>query len=266
MAGKGAAAAKSGFLAVWLAVLAPFIGIILGVISQWFIIRATTPPGRDRRARAIELIAVWTCVIGLSWGGETAVRALGHHYAWSDQTFFYAMIGFWWFYTAGLITWFMAMAQRNWPARQQREAAGDVVRLNPLQRVSLAAGMHLALFLWVIALAWNAHDPMTAAIVAGIMVGLAVLNYFNLRDLSGLAAARANCRHYGVCCLMILAVINLRMDVWLASRYEVSVAEIHTMFPMWLIPVLTVALLAWVGSLIAARVLRMPLGEQVTRN
>src|SRR5580692_5935709 len=41
MAGKSAAAAKSGLLGAWLAVLAPFIGIMLGVVAQLFVIRAT---------------------------------------------------------------------------------------------------------------------------------------------------------------------------------------------------------------------------------
>jgi RNA polymerase sigma factor (sigma-70 family) len=263
MAGKGAAAAKSGFFATWLAVLAPFIGIILGVVAQLFVIRSMMPPGRERRARTIETILVWTCVIGLAWGGDAGLRTLGHRFEWSDQTFFYAEAGFWWLYTAGLLTWFMALGRRNSGARLQCEATSKAAPLSAGAQAGLTGGMHLAMFSWVVALAWNSHDSMTAAIVAGMAVGLAGWNFYRMRTLSGPAMVHASCQHYLVCCLVILGVINLRMDVWLANRYGVSVAEIHRMFPMWLIPVLTVALFVWVGLLIAARDRRPPKDGQV---
>jgi hypothetical protein len=266
MAGKGAAAAKSGFLAAGLVVLAPFLGIMLGVVSQWFLIRATTPAGRERRARTIELVAVWTCVLVLAWGGEASVRTLGRHFAWSDQTFFYALAGFWWLYSAGLIAWFMAMGRRNWAARQQRDTVGTVAPLKPFGRAAVAAGMHFAMFFWVIAIAWRNRDPMAAAVVVAIMTGMIVWNYFKLRGQAGLAAGLENGRHFMLCGLLMLAVLNLRMDVWLASRYEVSVAEIHRLFPMWLIPVLTLALLAWIGLVIALSHGRTTGSEPVKNN
>src|ERR1022692_1557 len=37
---KGTAAAKSGFLAAWLAPLAPFIGILAGITANWLMVRA----------------------------------------------------------------------------------------------------------------------------------------------------------------------------------------------------------------------------------
>jgi hypothetical protein len=64
-------------------------------------------------------------------------------------------------------------------------------------------------------------------------------------------AAHVAGRHYGLCSLLILAVLNLRLDVWLAARYEISVAELHRLYPVWLIPVLTLVLLAWVGLVVA---------------
>jgi hypothetical protein len=41
--------------------------------------------------------------------------------------------------------------------------------------------------------------------------------------------------------LMILAILNLRADVWVARAYGVSVSEAHDLQPIWIIPVLTLA-------------------------
>jgi len=45
--------------------------------------------------------------------------------------------------------------------------------------------------------------------------------------------------------------LNLRADVWVASAYGVTVAEAHTLQPTWIIPVLTLALVAWAAVVIA---------------
>jgi hypothetical protein len=37
------------------------------------------------------------------------------------------------------------------------------------------------------------------------------------------------------------------LDAWMASRRECSLDEIHRLLPPWVIPVLTLALLAWAG-------------------
>jgi predicted membrane protein len=81
--------------------------------------------------------------------------------------------------------------------------------------------------------------------------------------LAGAAAGQVNCQHSGLCCVVILTILNLRMDVWLSKHYGISVAEIHRMLPMWLIPVLTIALLAWIGLLIAASNRQKPQNETV---
>jgi len=39
--------------------------------------------------------------------------------------------------------------------------------------------------------------------------------------------------------------MSLRADVWVATAYGVSVAEAHDRLPIWIIPVLSVALIAW---------------------
>ena len=51
--------------------------------------------------------------------------------------------------------------------------------------------------------------------------------------------------------LMILAVLNLRADVWVAASYGVTVAEAHNLQPIWIIPVLTIAGIAWTALVTA---------------
>jgi hypothetical protein len=104
----------------------------------------------------------------------------------------------------------------------------------------------------VAVLAWNSRDAATAYVVAGGALVMAAWNFFQSRSLPGIEMAKATCRHYQLCAVLILAVINLRMDVWLAADYDVRVPKIHQMLPMWLIPVLTLALLAWMALIAAA--------------
>ena len=49
----------------------------------------------------------------------------------------------------------------------------------------------------------------------------------------------------------VVVLLNLRLDVWVAERRDVSVAQIHQFLPIWLLPLLSLALVAWVAALIA---------------
>ena len=112
--------------------------------------------------------------------------------------------------------------------------------------------MYLAWFSWLITLAWRAQDLLSVEILTGAMVVLGVLHFFQFRSRgTGVAAMRG-----GISCLtlafgMILLMLNWRLDVWMAARYEVSVVEMHRLYPMWLIPSLTLALLLWIGLVFA---------------
>ena len=105
MAGKGAAAAKSGFLAAW---LVPMIGILSGIVAGWLIVRSA-PTARERRAKMIAIWGMW--IFALAWcvPGQLAVRALGKYYQWSDLTLFDTMVGFWWLYTVIIATLIIVM-------------------------------------------------------------------------------------------------------------------------------------------------------------
>jgi RNA polymerase sigma factor (sigma-70 family) len=251
---KGAAAAKSGFLAVWLAPLAPFVGILAGFASQWVLIRAGAT-ARERRAKRIELIVVWILVLGFCVGGQYAVGSMGRHFAWNERVFFAAMSVFWWLFAMIMAAWIVVCFRRSQAGGRSAEVTGEILApaAKAMQAGTLAgvvAGTQLMMFSSVISLACRAHDWMTAGIIAGIMAALGVWHFFHSRGKTGVPASRAYLQQVGLCSAVLLAIFDLRFDVWLATNYGVTLAEIHSRFPMWLVPLLTLAVGVWTGVLL----------------
>ena len=251
MAGKGTAAAKSGLL---VALLAPFVGIFTGFAAQWLMIRGGT--ARERRARRIELIVTWILVVVFAVGGQYAVRYFGHHSGWNDPIYFAAVAGFWWFFAMVMATWITIVFRRIQAKCQPAEKTGEFLQpatmpMKPGMSAAVVAGTHLMMFWGVIFLAWREHDRLTAVIIAGLMVVLGIWNFFKLRGLAGLTVGRAYIGQLVSCCAVMLAIFNLRFDVWVASAYGVSVAELHNRMPTWMVPLLTLVLLIWSGILLA---------------
>jgi RNA polymerase sigma factor (sigma-70 family) len=254
MGAKGAAAAKSGFVATWLAPLAPFLGIAAGAGAQCLIIRASTTDPKVRTRKMAQVIVFWVIVIGLAWGGEYAMHSLGRYYHWSGRLRFMALAGFWWFYTGAMITWMYTMARRGLAMRLTHDMSSETSQpastpMNPAMLAMVVAGVHLALFSWLVRVAWNANDLLGAWSLAGAVVILCVLAFIRLRGKTGAAAAQAGNGHLGVCAAVLLLTLNLRIDVWVASAYGVTVAEAHLLQPIWIVPTLTLALVAWTGVL-----------------
>jgi RNA polymerase sigma factor (sigma-70 family) len=251
---KGTAAAKSGFLAAWLMPLAPFLGIAAGVGSQCLIIRSTTTDRKDRLQQSVIVIAFWVIYLGLAAGGEYTVQTLGRHFDWSDRVQFVATISFWWFFILVTITFLNVAVQWAITKRQARIDAGEIpppptTPLKPGTLALVVAGGYL-LFSWMLRLTWMAHDPLATGIAAGAMLMLAVWSFFRLRGKSAAAVGPALGRDMNLLGLMVLAILNLRADVWVARAYGVTVAEAYHLQPIWIIPVLTLALIAWTALVI----------------
>ena len=85
---KGTAAAKSGFLAVWLWPLVPLLGIAAGVGATCLLIRSATADRKDRLKQIAAVIAFWIVYLGLAMCGESAMITLGRHFGWSDRVWF----------------------------------------------------------------------------------------------------------------------------------------------------------------------------------
>jgi len=255
MAGKGTAAAKSGFLAGWLAPLAPFLGLACGIMAHWLIVRAA-PTARERRVKIITFVSFWVFVLAWCMPGKWAVQALRSRFQWSDPTFYAVMAGFWWFYATVIATLFVVMYRQIHAIRRQREeeagidqCAGTPMKLGT--RVAVIGGIYLCCFLGLGCMAWEAHDLMSVGIIGGTMVVLGVGHFFQLRGRPGSAALRAGMGRMLLPLAAIVVMLNWRWDTWLAARREVSVAEIHQLLPAWVIPLLTLALLIWIGLVMA---------------
>jgi hypothetical protein len=123
--------------------------------------------------------------------------------------------------------------------------------LSPAARVVLVVGLYLACFWWLIDLAWEAHDPMWTGIITGLMVLLGAWNYFQRRARNGAAIIRATAGQLALVWGVILLILNLRLDVWEASLRGLDLATMHRLLPAWVIPLLTLTLVLWLGILLA---------------
>jgi RNA polymerase sigma factor (sigma-70 family) len=251
-AGKGTVAAKSGLLAV-ATCLAPFIGIFTGFAAQWLMVRGAT--GRERRARRIELVVTWIWVAGFAIGGQYAVHYLGHHLGWSDRVYFALVAGFWWFFAMVMATWITRIYRKIQARSQPDTETGDILHgtaslMKPGIAAAVVGGTHFMMFWGVIFMAWRAQDRLGAAIIVGLMVALAIWNYFKLRGQAGLAMG-GYIGQLASGSAVVLAIFNLRFDVWVAPAYGISVAELHDQMPTWMVPLLTLVVVLWTGILLA---------------
>jgi RNA polymerase sigma factor (sigma-70 family) len=249
---KGTAAAKSGFLAAWLLPLSPLLGIAAGVGAQCLIIRSTTTDRKARLKKIAQVIAFWVIYLGLAMCGVSTMQALGRHFDWSDRVRFVTRLGFWWVFIMVTTTW---MFRRAVIIRQSREAAGEIpppvmMPMKPGTLALVVAGGHLMMFTWLIRLAWIHDDHMAAGIATGMMLVLGLCSFFKVRGGTGAAVEQTLGWHLSLDGLIILAILNLRADVWAASAYGVSVAEAQHLLPLWIVPLLTLALLAWWAALV----------------
>jgi len=249
---KGAAVVKSGLLAAW---LGPLVGIVAGFTSHWLVIRAHTPE-HNRRAKLLQLIVAWICVLGVPVVGEDMVRLLGQHSGWSDRTRFIAVAGFWGIYAIVLATWLIVLFRRESTVQRRGAESGEApgAALAPLtsaETTLVVAGTYLTMFSWLIYLTWRVHDWTVAATITGCIPVLSVLSFIRHRQKAGVTAVRVSYGFMAWCGVLVVALINFRLAGWVAAARGVSVAEVHRLLPFGIIPVLTGVLLVWCGVVLS---------------
>jgi len=250
VAAKSAGATKFGFL--W-ALFAPFVGLVSAMAVSAMGIRFS-PTARERHVHILTTIVLWAFVLGWCFAAKPAVYALGKHYEWSDHTRMAVMAGFWWWYAAVVAVIIVVHFRRVSAVRAQFEAGGGTapaLALTNGQRLAFVSGLYLAMFSWLVYLAWDTGDRLWAWIIAAVMVVLCIGRLHQMRGKTGAAMVRTSARHFALAAAVILVVLNLRLDVWVAERRDVSVEQVHQFLPIWLIPLLTLALIAWVAALVA---------------
>jgi RNA polymerase sigma factor (sigma-70 family) len=255
VAGKSAAMAKSGWMAAWLAPVAPFLGVLAGLTVNWISVRSA-PTARERRFQGFWLSCFWIFVLGWCVAGQYAVRALRHAYGWSDATYFAVVGGFWWFYAmvvAGFLVIFLrrAAAMRRQIAQEPGQPEASGAPMTSASRVAIVAGIYVAMFSAMIYLAFKTHDWLAGTILLGAMVVLGGWHLVYVGSREGMAAWRAMTRRLVLAWAVILVVLNWRLGGWVAAARGVGLAEIHGLLPGWVIPMATLTLLLWIGVLVA---------------
>jgi RNA polymerase sigma factor (sigma-70 family) len=232
VAGKGTIATK-GLLA---ACLLPFIGVFTGFAAQWLMFKGRGGPGKVR------LIVTWLVVIAFAVSGQIAVRVANHYFNWSGPVFFAAMAEWWWVYGTTFATWIIPM---YWRVQSKPRTPATMQPAEPLNYALIVAGTHIMMFWGIINLAWQEQDHPGAIIIAGLMTVLGVWNFFKTRNQNGVPFGTGYFIQLASCSVLVLAILNLRLDLWLASGYGVTVAQLHEQMPVWMIPTLTLVLLVW---------------------
>ncbi len=255
VAGKGAAMAKSGSMAAWLAPLTPFLGVFAGIMVNWISVRSA-PTARERRFQGIWLSWFWAFVLGWGVAGQFAVQALRNGYAWSDPTYFAVVAGFWWIYAMVVAGFLVLFLRRSAAMRRQIEQEPGIPESSGApttlaSRVAKVAGIYMAMFSALIYLAFRAHDWLAGAILSGAMVVLGGSHLLHVNSPDGPAGLRRTMRRFALGWAVIFVVLNLRMDLWLASYRGVDLAVIQRLLPPWVIPTETLTLLVWIGALAA---------------
>lgn len=232
-AGKGSLAAKS----LLGAFLLPFLGIFTGFAAQWIMFR-----GNASHVTKLRLVLTWLVVIGFAVGGDAAVSYSGHHFHWSDPVFFAVVSCFWFFFAMCMATWIISIYRHTQADVRAAGEARTAAALMPSGRyASVVAGTHIMMFWGIFQLAWQSHDRSGAVIIAGLASILGVVNFFLHRRRAGLGYIE----QLASCAAISLVALNLRYDIWFASDYGISVAELHDRMPTWIVPVLTLVLMLW---------------------
>jgi RNA polymerase sigma factor (sigma-70 family) len=249
--GTGAAAVKSGLVASW---LAPLLGILAGVTAHWLIIRAA-PTAQERKLKKVAITGLWIFVLAWCIPGQLAVGALSKHLEWSNQTYFAVMAAFWFFYAVVIATFGVLTFRRISAIRQANERVEGLSQpegqpLKWTRRIVVVAGIHLACFWWLIALAMRAQDRLGAVVVALFMIGLAVRNWVQVPGRSGTDAAWRIAGHAALIWGIILAILNWRLMVWVAGLHGFTPGEIRQFLPVWSVPMLSLAVVGWVALLL----------------
>jgi hypothetical protein len=246
---KGKAAAMSGLLSAW---IVPLLGIAAGFASQWVLFQGDAD-GRGRRADRRPLIVAWVFVLLFSFGGQQIMRLLGDHFAWNDRTFFCAMSGFWLFYAMVISTWIIFIYRRVQAAPQQGREPGEeraraAAPMNSFTRMLVMIGTNLMVFAPVILVSWSWGDRITAGVIVAVMLALSAWHFLLFRGKTGSASMVTYIGQLASSCGVVLLVINLRLDVWAAARYGVTVADVRRMLPIELIAILTLVLVIWAAA------------------
>lgn len=231
--GAGTAGAKPGIMAF----LSPLIGVFSGAFAHYLIARFAPTP-RERRLKTKFFTMQWVFVIGWCVVGQLTMRALSHHYQWSQHIDFLVMAGFWWFYAAVIATMTIVAFRRFLAARKAVQQPAPA--MPPLgRRLAVIICVYLGYFYWLIYTAWHAGDRTGAAVLTVAMIALAAEHFLMMRGKTGEGILRLVIIQLSLAGVVTLIMLNWRLSIWVAG---VSMGTVH---------MLTLALIAWIALMLA---------------
>ena len=132
----------------------------------------------------------------------------------------------------------------------QETSPATAVPFTPQKNFAVTFGTNFAFSPWLAYIPWQLHDRVSVGIIMGVMVVLTTWNFFAMQGKTGVAAMRLVSRHLAIAWAAVLLIVNLGLPSWIAVAGGTTLAEVHRLLPIWVIPVLTLALLLWAGVVI----------------
>jgi RNA polymerase sigma factor (sigma-70 family) len=254
---KGGMAAKGGILGFMLSWIAPFIGLFAALGICWAqIAQASTK--RERRFVIRWTLVLWLCVAGL----VAALRGVGplarsagvdDRHDWTTTA---PMVAVWFGYAMIAMTLIVFLIRGKSSLRRQMVAEGLMqssaqAPTSMKKRVAMTAGSLTAFFWVLIFLAWKTGDWFVAiGIVCGVTLLGAVPLWLGRNTPSTAKEEKAGGWFVSSCGLIFLAILNWRLDVWLAPIYGVGLDAMNRILPMAIIHWLSAIVIAWTAALV----------------
>ena len=170
------------------------------------------------------------------------LTGLSENLHWQKRTHLLAGTGVWMVYLVA----FSALMVANY----RRPVGKPVVELSPRKTAGVVAAVYIASSAWIIGFTWVIGDRLVALLMILLALGLMAENIRRVRHASAEVRHRVIAKFNGWFCVLLLAIVNLRVDRWLATFYQLSLPEVHTILPMSTVHLLTAGVLGWTALLL----------------
>ncbi len=266
MASAGASAAKSGGLLSFLTL--PLIGLLGSAFGSVWVVRNAKNP-THRRAMVRGMSAIWLSVLWVIVAQNVSYY-LRHRFGWSDHAFALAQVFNFGVFAFLLLTWQVLFFnhRRNMSSQLAEGSARNPGGPSPAPRnkmftgvggVIAWCGMVVGAFGWMVNIALDTGDLLAAGIIITVGVVLMAWPCYMAAYMGEGQAFRSRLSFVPSVGIhgLILLMVNWRLDLWIAagngSQGSMGLMAAHQLLPMWIVHVVTLGLLAWVGVLLLIR-------------
>jgi RNA polymerase sigma factor (sigma-70 family) len=249
-AAKGGAAKASYVSLALTAWIAPIVGLVGGFVGTW-VATLGTRTLRERQFIVRSMICFWLFFVG--WMGlQFSLPLLRDAWRWRDSTFVAVEVGYWSLYAMIVVT-FIILVYRRRAAFSPAEGLDNFVAMPKIGRgimllaVIVTTAGSLA---WMIGLALAAGDQLSVRIVAAAIVALIAWGSYQARAATLTDARGFSFMHLCLIVGVILAMVNWRLDVWIAGLRGTDIEDAHRLLPMAIVNLVTIIFLIWTGFLL----------------